>query len=73
MLALMLDAYALAQALFQVTLARYADVLMPVSVLLVACFAATTLRLLRRAALNLRALPALSAEPAVPSAVPERG
>ena len=73
MLALMLDAYALAQALFQVTLARYADVLMPVSVLLVACFAATTLRLLGRAAAKLRPPRALSAEPAVPGAVAERG
>jgi hypothetical protein len=54
MLALMLDAYALAQALFQVVLVRYAEALMPVSVLLVACVTATTLRLLRRALPDLR-------------------
>ena len=54
MLALMLDAYALAHALFQVTLGRYADVLMPVSLLLVVCLVATTLRLLRRALPNLQ-------------------
>jgi hypothetical protein len=42
-------------------------------VLLVACFAATTIRLLRRAAPDVRPLRALPAEPAVPGAVAERG
>jgi hypothetical protein len=45
-LALLLDAYVLGHALFQVALEHYAAVLMPVAVLLAVCFGTTTLRLI---------------------------
>jgi hypothetical protein len=44
MLALVLDAYALGHALFQVSMKHYAAVMMPIAVLFVVCLAATTLK-----------------------------